>query len=81
MLCLSMMSILLLKIRNILKVFGKFLKNSSVYQNVFSVAPVTEMALPSIFSGDLPFSNGSYESGIKIKKIISLIYFIKIIMM
>ena len=43
---------------------------------MFSVAPVTEMALPSIFSGDLPFSNGSYESGIKIKKnhIFNLLY-------
>ena len=50
------------------KGFWEILKNSSVYKNVFSVAPVTEMALPSIFSGDLPFSNGSYENGIKIKK-------------
>ena len=50
------------------KGFWEILKNSTVYTKVFSVAPVTEMALPTIFSGDLPFSNGSYENGIKSKK-------------
>ena len=48
--------------------FWNILKDSSVYKNAFSVAPVTEMALPSIFSGDLPFSNGSYENGLYKKK-------------
>ena len=58
----------IIKNKKYFKGFWEILKNSTVYKNVFSVAPVTEMALPTIFSGDLPFSNGSYENGIKSKK-------------
>ena len=48
--------------------FNKILNNSEIYNNFFSCAPVTEMVLPSIFSGSYPLDNGGYENGMKNKK-------------
>jgi hypothetical protein len=48
--------------------FNKILNNSEIYTNFFSCAPVTEMVLPSIFSGSYPLDNGGYENGMKNKK-------------
>ena len=48
--------------------FNKILKNSKIYNNFFACAPVTEMVLPSIFSGSYPLDQGGYENGMKDKK-------------
>ena len=48
--------------------FNKILNNSKIYNNFFACAPVTEMVLPSIFSGSYPLDQGGYENGMKDKK-------------
>lgn len=48
--------------------FSKLLSKSEIFNNFFSCAPVTEMVLPSIFSGSYPLDQGGYEEGMKNKK-------------
>ena len=44
--------------------FNELIKKSTLFNNASSVAPVTEMVLPSIFTSKLPLNENGYENGI-----------------